>query len=80
MAQRKKYSEDPRIKEWTRKSLKNNFEELRISMKKKDKARFRAYCDSIGVSMSSLVQDFIRETIEKSGFVYEDESGENADE
>ena len=71
---KKKYSEDPRIKEWTQKSLKKNFEELRIQMKKNEKARFKAYCDSIGVSMSSLIQDFIRETIEKAGFIY-DETG-----
>ena len=73
MAERKKYSEDPRIKEWTKKSLKKNFEELRIQMKKEEKARFKAYCDSIGVSMSSFVQDYIRDTIEKSGFVYDQE-------
>lgn len=71
MAERKKYADDPRIKEWTQKSLKKNFEELRIQMKKEDKARFKAYADSIGVSMSSLIQDFIRTTIKESGFVYE---------
>ena len=80
MAERKKYSEDPRIKIWTQKSLKKNFEAININLKKGLKAKYKAFAASQGTSVTMLFMKYFDEAIEKAGFVYEPETGENTDE
>ena len=76
MAERKKYSEDPRIKEWTMKSLEKGFEALNIHLKKGLKAKYKAYAKSKGTSVTMLLMQYFDEAIERDGFVYEESADE----
>lgn len=78
--QRKKYSEDPRIKEWTMKSHKKNFEAINIHLKKGMKAKYKAFAASQGTSVTMLLMKYFDEAIEKAGFEYVLEKEESADE
>lgn len=73
MAARKKYSEDPRIKEWTRKCHAKGFESLNIHLKKGLKDKYKAFAASQGTSVTMLLMKYFDDAIEKSGFVYEPE-------
>lgn len=76
MATRKKYSEDPRIKEWTTKSLERNFEAINIHLKKGLKAKYKAFAASQGTSVTMLLMKYFDDAIEKAGFVYEESADE----
>lgn len=80
MANRKKYSKDPRIKEWTTKSLEKNFEALNIHLKKGLKAKYKAFAASQGTSVTMLLMKYFDDAIEKAGFEYVPEKEESADE
>lgn len=77
MAERKKYSEDPRIKEWTTKSLAKNFEKLNLTLKKGLKDKYKAYADTKGLSVTALICKLLDAEIEKDGFTYEKESADD---
>lgn len=79
MATRKKYSEDPRIKEWTRKSLAKNFEKLNITLKKGLKDKYKAFAATRGMSVTEMITRYFDTEIEKAGFVYEPENEESAE-
>ena len=71
---RKAYSEDPRIKEWTMKSLEKNFEALNIHLKKGLKAKYKAFAASQGTSVTMLFMKYFDDAIQEAGFVYEPEN------
>lgn len=77
---RKAYSEDPRIKEWTMKSLANNFEALNIHLKKGLKAKYKAFAKSQGTSITMLLMQYFDAAIEEAGFVYDPENEKGTDE
>ena len=79
MAERKKYSEDPRIKEWTTRSLAKNFEKLNLTRKKGLKDKYKAFAASQGMSVTEMFTRYLDSEIEKSGFVYEPENNESAE-
>lgn len=79
MAERKRYSEDPRIKEWTTKSLAKNFEKLNLTLKKGTKAKYKAFAESQGFSVTEMFTRYMESEIEKAGFVFEPETEESAD-
>lgn len=77
MAERKKYADDPRIKEWTQKSLAKNFEAINIHLKKGLKGKYKAFAASQGTSVTMLLMKYFDDAIEKAGFIYEpDKEGE----
>lgn len=76
MAERKKYADDPRIKEWTTKSLAKNFEKLNITLKKGLKDKYKAFAASRGMSVTEMITRFFDDEIEKAGFVYDQQDGE----
>jgi hypothetical protein len=73
MSARKKYSEDPRIKEWTMKSQAKNFEAINIHLKKGLKDKYKAFAASQGTSVTKLLMKYFDAAIEKAGFIYEPE-------
>lgn len=79
MAERKKYSEDPRIKKWTEISLERGFEAINIHLKKGLKAKYKAFAASQGTSVTMLLMKYFDEAIERAGFEYEPETEESAD-
>lgn len=80
MAERKKYSEDPRIKEWTMKSLRKNYSPLNINLKKGVKEKYKAFAASRGMSITEMITRYLDSEIEKAGFEYIPENEESADE
>lgn len=80
MAERKRYSEDPRIKEWTTKSLAKNFEKLNLTLKKGLKDKYKAFAASQRMSVTEMFTRYLDSEIEKAGFVYAPENEESADE
>lgn len=79
MAERKKYSEDPRIKEWTTKSLRKNYSPLNLNLRKGVKEKYKAFAASRGMSVTEMITRYLDSEIEKSGFVYEPEKEESAE-
>lgn len=69
-----KYSEDPRIKEWTMRSIKKNFESFGLRVGNK-KAKYKAFAAYKGQSLQSMITEYLESEISRAGFVYEEEQG-----
>ena len=57
-------------------SLAKNFEKLSLTLHKGTKARYKAFAASRGMSLTELITRYLDAEIEKAGFVYHPEEGE----
>ena len=80
MAQRKKQPYDEKAKERIRRCLKKNYEQLGLTLPKGKKALYRAYAASRGMSITEMLTRYFESEIERTGFEYQPETEESADE
>ena len=74
MAERKKYPYDEKARKRITKCLKENYAQLRVSVKKDVKKKYKAYAAFKGLSLSEIIIRHLEEMIERDGFVYEPET------
>lgn len=80
MGERKKYPYNEKAKERTMRHLKKCYDPLHLNLKKGLKDKYKAFAASRGMSLTELIVYYLETEIENSGFVYEPETEESADE
>lgn len=81
MAERKKYPYDEKARKRITKCLKKNYVQIRVSVRKEVRRKYKAYAAFKGMSLSEIIISHFEEMIERDGFVYEEpESIESSEE
>lgn len=67
---------DEKAKERIMRCLKKNYEQFNVRMPKGLKAKYKAFAESRGMSLTDMITRYLDSEIEKSGFVYEESADE----
>lgn len=80
MAERKKYPYDEKAKDRISRCLQKNYEQVRLTVPKGTLAKYKAFAESKGMSMTEMIKQLVQNDMNERGFEYVPEKEESADE
>lgn len=70
MAERKKYPYDEKAKDRISRCLQKNYEQVRLTVPKGTLAKYKAFAESKGMSMTEMIKQLVQNDMIERGFEY----------